>query len=337
VTSDVDVSLHDKPDRGGACPYCQFQLKAGGARVTCPECGARYHAECWAENSGCAVIGCTARIEPAEPVRVEAAPPTGPQPTRAQPTVVMPPAAPAVPAPPGPGTAPGRRGGNRVIVGLLIVALAVLAGAAAALLAGRGSSRATASTPTARTVERTHIVTDSVTSETNTFATTPAPPAPSSSGGTRLVTGTHYAVRIPADWVTESSGVFHPATQPSENSYTESRWHAPEDPGTYIHIDYTVGLADDTETAARGVRAAYHKGQRFQERSFSRVTFPNGGDAWRWRYTDVLASGAQGEKVDYFMSGCDTGYALLGVTEPDRWEDEVTTFSAAAASLEPRC
>jgi predicted RNA-binding Zn-ribbon protein involved in translation (DUF1610 family) len=40
------------------CAICQTPLSDGGNMVACPACHAPYHAECWAENGGCAVYGC---------------------------------------------------------------------------------------------------------------------------------------------------------------------------------------------------------------------------------------------------------------------------------------
>ncbi len=40
------------------CPYCSFPVRRGDPLVTCPACRARYHADCWRENGGCAVYGC---------------------------------------------------------------------------------------------------------------------------------------------------------------------------------------------------------------------------------------------------------------------------------------
>ena len=46
----------------GFCPYCQTAVQAGSDYVTCPACKTPYHADCWQENRGCAVRGCTVRI-----------------------------------------------------------------------------------------------------------------------------------------------------------------------------------------------------------------------------------------------------------------------------------
>lgn len=41
------------------CPICQTALGPDEAATACPECGTAYHAECWEENGGCAVYGCS--------------------------------------------------------------------------------------------------------------------------------------------------------------------------------------------------------------------------------------------------------------------------------------
>jgi predicted RNA-binding Zn-ribbon protein involved in translation (DUF1610 family) len=42
------------------CPICQWPLEDGEADVReCPECGAGYHGDCWEENGGCGVYGCS--------------------------------------------------------------------------------------------------------------------------------------------------------------------------------------------------------------------------------------------------------------------------------------
>jgi len=45
---------------GGAnCPFCLTAIVAGDATTTCPSCHAVHHHDCWEENQGCAVYGCT--------------------------------------------------------------------------------------------------------------------------------------------------------------------------------------------------------------------------------------------------------------------------------------
>lgn len=47
----------------GICPYCRYEVFSAEGEHTCPLCGAVHHSECWAENGGCAVIGCEATAE----------------------------------------------------------------------------------------------------------------------------------------------------------------------------------------------------------------------------------------------------------------------------------
>lgn len=42
----------------GHCPFCQTGIFEGEAVVGCKDCHTQYHADCWAENEGCAIYGC---------------------------------------------------------------------------------------------------------------------------------------------------------------------------------------------------------------------------------------------------------------------------------------
>ena len=64
----------------GKCPFCLWVIAPGEQSVTCEHCSTTYHAECWAENSGCATFGCAAWSQMPQ----SAAPPTNvAQPTNA--------------------------------------------------------------------------------------------------------------------------------------------------------------------------------------------------------------------------------------------------------------
>jgi hypothetical protein len=41
------------------CLICQSPLEPGEATADCPACQAHYHRDCWEENRGCAVYGCS--------------------------------------------------------------------------------------------------------------------------------------------------------------------------------------------------------------------------------------------------------------------------------------
>jgi hypothetical protein len=51
------VSEH--PVSRAACAICMSVIEAGEAASRCEGCHARYHQDCWAENGGCAVYGCS--------------------------------------------------------------------------------------------------------------------------------------------------------------------------------------------------------------------------------------------------------------------------------------
>jgi len=45
--------------RGAVCAICQSPFTHADNKTTCPDCHAEYHAECWQENGGCGVYGCS--------------------------------------------------------------------------------------------------------------------------------------------------------------------------------------------------------------------------------------------------------------------------------------
>jgi hypothetical protein len=44
--------------QGGFCAICQADIATGEPIITCPDCNAAYHADCWQYNKGCALYGC---------------------------------------------------------------------------------------------------------------------------------------------------------------------------------------------------------------------------------------------------------------------------------------
>jgi hypothetical protein len=42
-----------------ACPYCRTKVSAGDPLVACEGCGTVHHADCYAENGGCTIFGCS--------------------------------------------------------------------------------------------------------------------------------------------------------------------------------------------------------------------------------------------------------------------------------------
>ena len=60
-----DSSRSDDGGCDGFCAFCQSEIRQDHRRVACADCDARYHAECWDLNGGCAVYGC-AQAPPVE-------------------------------------------------------------------------------------------------------------------------------------------------------------------------------------------------------------------------------------------------------------------------------
>lgn len=56
----------DTVDSGRLCPYCRFPLKDGIVAYKCDDCGALHHDDCWADGTGCAVLGCSQNTASAE-------------------------------------------------------------------------------------------------------------------------------------------------------------------------------------------------------------------------------------------------------------------------------
>ena len=47
------------------CAICQSALESHEPSTSCPDCNTRFHSECWEENGGCAIYGCTS-VPPTE-------------------------------------------------------------------------------------------------------------------------------------------------------------------------------------------------------------------------------------------------------------------------------
>jgi hypothetical protein len=43
----------------GVCPYCRSKIAAEDSPVVCEGCGTAHHADCYAENGGCTIFGCS--------------------------------------------------------------------------------------------------------------------------------------------------------------------------------------------------------------------------------------------------------------------------------------
>ena len=59
------ASADDSTLDGLTCPICRCGFEPGEELTDCPECDTVYHADCWEENTGCAVYGC-AQVPPTD-------------------------------------------------------------------------------------------------------------------------------------------------------------------------------------------------------------------------------------------------------------------------------
>ena len=57
---------------GPVCAICLSTIADTEAKTACPACNAGYHAECWNENGGCAVYGCSQApaVEARRPIEI---------------------------------------------------------------------------------------------------------------------------------------------------------------------------------------------------------------------------------------------------------------------------
>jgi TM2 domain-containing membrane protein YozV len=85
------------------CPYCRTDIAADDEPLICEGCGAAHHADCYAENGGCTIFGCSKA--PADEPKVSVSTPelvvaSGPLPARVVERRLPPPPPPGVIAPP---------------------------------------------------------------------------------------------------------------------------------------------------------------------------------------------------------------------------------------------
>jgi hypothetical protein len=138
-------SVAGREQTGRACPYCRFPLKEGVAITVCGVCHAAHHSDCWHDNSGCAVTGCTGGPIPttAERATEASAAPTVVHPAPSSPPYAQP-GVPPVPPPWQPqALAPsGGRGGPGLATAIILLALAIGGAAVAIVLSRQDNAKA---------------------------------------------------------------------------------------------------------------------------------------------------------------------------------------------------
>lgn len=185
---------------GRTCPYCRFPLKAGGELTICGACKAAHHTECWSDNGGCAVMGCSAApkigatsnpaIIPVTAMGTWSGPSTHPT---GAPTGAFAPSPPntwsgpayqrgtdptgGYPSPPPEPSRSGGRGGGRGLIAAVVLLAVAIAGVAVAVVVSRAGR--TTNTPSIKAVAAAaHTVTQTVAAPTSTPKSTPQTSAP---------------------------------------------------------------------------------------------------------------------------------------------------------------
>jgi hypothetical protein len=133
-----------------------------------------------------------------------------------------------------------------------------------------------------------------------------------------------YGIQLPSGWRVRSRGA-------GKGSYVESVWQSAADPEVTLLVDHTPGYGESAETGARAVRSMTSRSGGYREIAFA-ATRLGGHDAWRWEFE---VDGKR--KVDYFMTVCGTGYAVLGTAPSAKFDGHAADFRRAAGSLEPTC
>ena len=82
------------------CPYCRCPVEEQEREaIVCPGCGTPHHSDCYAENGGCTVFGCSAAPEEEDKVSLSSADLAAPEFVRGVQTQAIPAARPAPPPP----------------------------------------------------------------------------------------------------------------------------------------------------------------------------------------------------------------------------------------------
>jgi hypothetical protein len=187
-------------DSGRSCPYCRFAFKPGVRLVDCPACHAPHHADCWDDNRGCAVLGCsnaprdtaapagwsatlpptTPRaplLVPREDAAVQARVPQMPSQAPPPPGGYTPPPGGYTPPPGGYAPPPPDRGRSQrgLIAGVLLATVVVIAVAVVLLLHKSPAPVSADSSRTQSSSQSTSSTVSSTTSITTTTVTTSKP------------------------------------------------------------------------------------------------------------------------------------------------------------------
>jgi hypothetical protein len=67
----VSIEQLATEDAGVTCPICQTTITSDESIVHCQDCDQVHHTECWSENGGCGIYGCTCApvLEKPDPIQ----------------------------------------------------------------------------------------------------------------------------------------------------------------------------------------------------------------------------------------------------------------------------
>ena len=176
--------------------------------------------------------------------------------------------------------------------------------------------------------------------ETRTLATTVTQAAPPPSGAEadadavessaasqdlQVVHTRLYSAEVPAGWIPES------IDEEISGRY-ESQWRNPSDENTSVLIDSQVNASSGSPLEdAAAVRAQTSQTPGYREISFG-PTYLGGSPAARWVFE------LPGDRrVDYFVTKCNVGFAILGSSSPSVFGAWAPLFHQVATSVTPAC
>lgn len=145
--------------------------------------------------------------------------------------------------------------------------------------------------------------------------------ATDTSMSSRGFVGEAYGIDPPDGWIQDSD-------ESDEGAFTESRWHESGDDDTFVKVNHTAGYSGTAAAGARSVRRLFLKRADYVEHRWESA----GEGQWLWEFS---TDGTR--KLDVFSSRCGDGYAVLGSTAEDEFDDYRDTFQAFADSLIATC
>jgi serine/threonine-protein kinase len=224
-----------------------------------------------------------------------------------------------VPSPP-PQSPQRRRAAVGIFVALLVAGIGIAVFFATSSDSGNSGGSATAadsSTPSAKTTTTTSTVTDTTPDSSGKASEPVTGPA------FEPFTGNLYTASVPKGWIPES------IEEKNSGRYT-SQWRDPSDSNTSILIDSQSSVeTPDAVDSADSVRQQTSQTPGYKEISFGPTTL-DGVDAAEW-----IFQLPDDQRVDYFKVECGAGFAILGSTSPERFEEMEPTFHHVAESVIP--